>query len=329
MSQVVKDIGGVFNQVNRGMTDFTGGVRGFLGSATGYERFNPNVYSVNRGAFAPTSEEQQLTQALMARAEGRGAPSPAELQMQAGLQQQASQAQGLAAAQRGISPALAARQAQQAMAQGAQQTAQQAGVLRAQESLGAQQLAQQGLQSQRAGRMGLEQLEVSRGMGSEQLRGQGYEGAAGRAAGTIKGIGQAAALMMADGGVVPDDASNMAHSFAQMVGAQVGQMMAKGIAQRGETLEGSGKSFSKMLGSFGGEGGAGTASPGAGLGQTMMPMMKSGGEVPGQAVVPGDSTLNDNVPALLSPGEIVIPRSLSKKSPEEIAQFVMALRGGL
>lgn len=37
--------------------------------------------------------------------------------------------------------------------------------------------------------------------------------------------------------------------------------------------------------------------------------MKSGGPVPGQAVVPGDSTANDNVRADLSPDEIVIPRT--------------------
>src|SRR5580693_5832784 len=37
--------------------------------------------------------------------------------------------------------------------------------------------------------------------------------------------------------------------------------------------------------------------------------MKSGGPVPGQAVVPGDSPRNDNVNADLSPDEIVIPRT--------------------
>ena len=57
--------------------------------------------------------------------------------------------------------------------------------------------------------------------------------------------------------------------------------------------------------------------------------MQKGGKVPGIAPVPKDSAANDIVPAMLSPGEIVIPRSIAKKSPEEVAQFIMALRGGM
>lgn len=41
---------------------------------------------------------------------------------------------------------------------------------------------------------------------------------------------------------------------------------------------------------------------------------RSGGQVPGHAPVHGDSPRNDIVPAMLSPGEQVVPRSLSKTS---------------
>lgn len=41
---------------------------------------------------------------------------------------------------------------------------------------------------------------------------------------------------------------------------------------------------------------------------------REGGEVPGQAKVPGDHPANDTVPAMLSPGELVIPRSMAKSS---------------
>lgn len=53
----------------------------------------------------------------------------------------------------------------------------------------------------------------------------------------------------------------------------------------------------------------------------------SGGHVPGKAEVSGDSFKNDKVKALLSPKEIVIPRSitLSKNAPEKSAQFVAAI----
>lgn len=53
--------------------------------------------------------------------------------------------------------------------------------------------------------------------------------------------------------------------------------------------------------------------------------MKSGGHVPGVAKVPGDSPKNDTVPALLSPGEVVIPRSAAG-SPNMAAQFVRHLQ---
>lgn len=41
--------------------------------------------------------------------------------------------------------------------------------------------------------------------------------------------------------------------------------------------------------------------------------MYNGGVVPGEAKVPGDHPANDTVPTMLSPGEIVIPRSVAQK----------------
>lgn len=252
-----------------------------VGKALGFEQsYTPQVYQAGAEAFAPTEEEKQLTQALLARAQGKGGPSPAELQMQAALQQQAAQASGMAAAQRGISPALAARQAQQAMAMAGQQTAQQQAQLRAQEALGAEQLAQQGLQSQRGGRMSYEQLRTQGSLGQEQMMQEGAESQMNRLTKTLTGAAQAMAgkVGMAQGGIVPEDI----HNFAMAIGQHVGSMN-----------------------------------------------MQKGGKVPGIAPVPHDSAENDIVPAMLSPGEIVIPRSIAKKSPEEVAQFIMALRGGM
>lgn len=50
--------------------------------------------------------------------------------------------------------------------------------------------------------------------------------------------------------------------------------------------------------------------------------MKLGGHVAGEAKVEGDSEENDTVPAMLSPGELVIPRSVPKTGPamEEFAK---------
>jgi len=52
----------------------------------------------------------------------------------------------------------------------------------------------------------------------------------------------------------------------------------------------------------------------------------TGGMVPGRATVVGDSKANDTVPALLSPGEAVIPRSLMKNPA--VAKLIAGILGG-
>jgi len=54
---------------------------------------------------------------------------------------------------------------------------------------------------------------------------------------------------------------------------------------------------------------------------------RSGGEVPGRAKVKGDNPKNDTVPAMLSPGEEVLPRSvtMAPDAPERAKRFVQAL----
>jgi hypothetical protein len=53
--------------------------------------------------------------------------------------------------------------------------------------------------------------------------------------------------------------------------------------------------------------------------------MGPGGPVPGQAEVPGNSLENDKVPAMLSPGEVVLPRTIAHK-PHQAKRFVQHLR---
>lgn len=48
----------------------------------------------------------------------------------------------------------------------------------------------------------------------------------------------------------------------------------------------------------------------------------SGGTVPGKAAKPGDNLQNDVVPAILSPGEIVVPRTVVEQGPVAAAHFV-------
>lgn len=63
-----------------------------------------------------------------------------------------------------------------------------------------------------------------------------------------------------------------------------------------------------------------------GAGRKATPVAK-GGKIDGQANVPGDSYANDTVPAMLSPGEIVIPRSKAG-DPEKAKAFVDQLLNG-
>lgn len=73
--------------------------------------------------------------------------------------------------------------------------------------------------------------------------------------------------------------------------------------------------------SKGGGGGGGLAGLAA--------LLARGGSVPGQAAVKGNSPKNDVVPAELSPGEIVLPRSVTQaKDPEKKAvEFLRHLKG--
>jgi hypothetical protein len=62
-------------------------------------------------------------------------------------------------------------------------------------------------------------------------------------------------------------------------------------------------------------------------GQGGMRGKAEGGKIDGLANVPGDSYANDTVPAMLSPGEIVIPRSKAQ-DPEKAKAFVDQLLKG-
>jgi len=56
--------------------------------------------------------------------------------------------------------------------------------------------------------------------------------------------------------------------------------------------------------------------------------MLAGGSVPGKASVKGDSEKNDTVPTMLSPGEVVLPRSVAQAqdAPAKAAEFMKHLK---
>lgn len=167
--------------------------------------------------------------------------------------------------------------------------------------------------------------------------------------GVLGGIGSAIGL--AEGGVVPDPMSakprsavgqflygsapvpQMSANANMMAGAAPGQAMDP-MAQAGQMVgRAGGALLSKGISAIGSlfQPSAGNL---AGAGESMIPSgvmtASQGGAVPGQAPRPGNSYDNDIVPAKLSPGEVVIPRSvMSSKNPGEAAKrFVEQVMAG-
>ena len=69
---------------------------------------------------------------------------------------------------------------------------------------------------------------------------------------------------------------------------------------------------------------------GSGIGNSIKDIAKmfmtGGGQVPGSAQVSGDSPKNDTVPAMLSPGEVVVPRSVAS-DPDAARDFIAHVKG--
>ncbi len=280
-------------------------------------------YSPNASAFAPNGQEQEYITKLQQMAYGQ-TPSPAELQMRQGMDQAVNQAGALGASARGINPALAARLTQLSQAKMTQGLNQDAGILRAQEQQGAMGMLGNELQSVRTGQMG-----------NEQIRANAYENSATRRANLAGGLmsGGANMAMMAGGG-------GKAHGG--MIGYAGGGMTMHADSEGGFE-EGSNPYQAPVTASPSAKKSGGGFKPNVqmplsnviptpqmpnimtmqmpqseigmklhGLAHGGQPPVNAmpGGRVPGEPRVDGDHPMNDTVPAMLSPGEIVIPNSI-------------------
>jgi hypothetical protein len=296
------------------------------------------------GVGGGADQAKQLNQMLMQAASGEG-PSVASVQ---GDLKQAQTNQALAstlASGKGMTPALAAKLASRAAASQSGENALGTRIAQNQERLGAMEalggnlLNMANAQTNRLGTLG------NLNNAQNQVRSGNYIGAntIGQNAAqqnTAYGQGLAQSFMgsginalsgggkayggeiqpMAGGGEVYDPGV-----VAQGPGAYQNNFLAAldkariGEAQEaGAGIGSSGASGLKKLFSSSG-GGAGAAPTSAG-GKMSGAALSNGGPVPGQAQVQGDSYANDTVPTMLSPGEIVIPRS--KTDPEDAKRFV-------
>ena len=277
-----------------------------INSGARIDRFDFGQYLADAAArdSALAGRQDSFLDSLTARAEGR-TPSLAEMQLQSSLAQNQANAAGFMASQRGMNPALAARNVLGQQAGMAQQTAGQGAMLRAQEQLAAEQALGQALQGFRG------QDQNMFGMSSQGQQGQNQ--------------------LSAQMGNADRDARLRLAELQSADAARREEAAARRREENRSILGGGLDSLGKLFSASGAMGGGGGASDVPAMNAPVSAPysgMADGGEVPGRAEVKGDSPKNDKVLALLSPGEVVVPRSVvDDDDPGEAAKaFVEACR---
>ena len=308
-------------------------------------------------------QQGQLAQMLTDQAQGKGV-NPALAQLNQTTNKNIQQSTGMIASQKGINPALAARTAAMTGASANQTAAGQAATQTANQQLSTQSLLANALQAQRgqdisqqqaatqllgtSGQLQNQQNQVNLSnltqqqqlnaavaaqnanlqQGANQINANVATGNASTnaaiAGGVMQGAG-AAVGMMADGGQVPD-----AFTVPAIPAVGVPSGMSAFDSGMSALGKGAGKAFAKKKTPGAPVGGGDGGSVGAMLAEGGELDGREGGHVPGAASVAGDSYRNDTVDAKLSPGEIVLPRSVSQ-SPDAAAKaaaFVAAIKAG-
>jgi hypothetical protein len=271
-----------------------------------------NAYTSGQANLA---QQNALANALLAQSQGQG-PNIAQQALQQNTAQGIRQQQGLMASQKGINPALAARQAALGGAEMQQQAAGQGALMQAQQQLAAQQAYQQQL-----GSIAGQNLDIYRTAGG--LANQAVLGAQGINAGIASQNAQnnTAAMMGLLGGAAQlGSAGIIGSSMGGGGGSMAGGSSTAALADGGMVPHYAKGGMAKLPSHLGH-----IASIYHGYSEGGVTQLKDkGGHVPGKPKVSGDSPKNDVVPAMLSPGEIVLPRTVvNAEEPEkEAAQFV-------
>ncbi len=255
------------------------------------------------------NQQQQLAQALQNQAMGLG-PNPAQDALNAATGTNVANQAALMAGQRGAgaNAGLIARQAAQQGAATQQQAAGQSATMQAQQQIA----AQEALQNQQQNMANLATQQVGQQGNAITGYNQAAQGQQGQILGGIQGQNNANVAMISNdnstnSGVAQTNANNTAKTQQGFLGS-VGGAGAKvlGFAGGGEVPSHL-YSMSEIYhpGSF-----------------------KQGGEIPGKAKVKGDSPKNDTVVIKASPGEVMLPRSVTQgpDAPEKARAFVAQLQ---
>lgn len=288
-------------------------------------------------------QQQALANQLQQQALGQG-PNPALAQLQQATGANTANQAALMAGQRGTggNAGLIARQAAHQGAANQQQMAGQAATLQAQQQIAAQQALAQ--QQAAMGNLATNQLTQQ-----QQALGQFGGAAQNQQQMMLNAIANQNANQLGQAGM--QNQMNMANQ--QQQNRLIGNLLNVGGAAAGMYFGGpagaaAGSQAGNILTAGGGSGAMenpmfmNVANQGGTIGTNQVqqaPMtskaaayfknaikMDNGGKVPGKAVKSGDNLSNDKVPAMLSPGEIVIPRSIvqGKDAAKKAAEFVAA-----
>ncbi len=309
------------------------------------------------GAQNGLQNQSDVYNQLSGIAAGTG-PNPAQAMLNQATGANVANQAALMAGQRGVNanPGMIARQAANAGAGIQQQAAGQGATMQANQSMNAinsmgglanQQVAQQqgalnSLNNQAQGQQSLNQSGATAG---SQINAGVAAANESEKMGIINGVTGAiakGAAMLAEGGTVPAIGDVSGGAKSNVAKELIAPTAPKSDAlQTGENLGNSLMSAGKAIarpapvggstGAVGGSAPAGKATLSAFLakGGNVGGKLKSGGKVPGKPKVGGavNSYSNDTVDAKLSPGEVVIPRSvmMGKDPVNGAAQFVAAI----
>jgi hypothetical protein len=267
--------------------------------------------------------QQQAFQMAQQQALGQG-PNPALAQLAQATQANTANQAALMAGQRGAAGNVGLMARQAAMQGGANQqnAAGQAATLQAQQQLaGQQQMANiagqqvaNTMQGQAQNIQGTQGLlgNMTQGMGQQNQAQVNMQSNMNNANAQIAGLNQQAQTKLVGG------ALGAIGPAANVLGGMFGKSSTPALGNSGSAV-----GSQQMTMAHGGQVQAG---PQSHVGKHLH-NMKSGGHVPGHASIAGDSPKNDTVKAILSPGEVVIPRSImqSKNPAQEAAKFVQAV----
>lgn len=269
----------------------------------GIQNVGPRLANNQAAQQATYNNQYNLAQALLGQSQGQG-PNPAQAQLAQNTANNVDTQGALMASQRGASanPALLARQAAMQGAATQQNSVGQAATLQAQQQLGAQQNLMQ--QQQNMQNAALQAESIGQGAQAAQNTAitQGQLGAQGINANTanqntqargamgggiMNAAGGIAAMLLSRGGEVQkmSDGGLMGIQHYDAPGAYNAPDKSADYNKASENITSGIKKFTSAF--------------------------NKGGDVPGKSKMKGNSDKNDKVPALLSPGEIVLPRSVT------------------